>query len=56
MWCNGRHAASPVDAGAPVACDEADLVLTARVGQCLDMAPHDQQPLDDKVEEGLNRA
>ena len=41
----------PVGAVAPAARDEVDLVLTARVGQCLDMAPHDELPLDDKFEE-----
>jgi hypothetical protein len=41
----------PVGAVAPAAPDEVDLVLTARVGQCLDMAPHDELPLDDKFEE-----
>ena len=41
----------PVGAVAPAARDEVDLVLTARVGQCLDMAPHDEQPFDDKFEE-----
>jgi len=41
----------PVGAVAPTAPDEVDLVLTARVGQCLDMAPHDELPLDDNFEE-----
>ena len=28
-------------------------MVTARVGQCLDMAIHDEQPLDDKVEDAV---
>ncbi len=41
----------PLGALSPAARDEVDLVLRARVGQGEDMAPHDQQPLDDKFEE-----